>query len=42
MTRVTADELLRSKLANFFVPVDICDEYTTAEVLEHLRGLEQQ
>lgn len=80
MTRVTADESLRSKLANFSIPVDICDEngkvlahvvpsttaseylfdepvfdeaelkrqeasgvwYSTDQVLEHLRSLEQR
>lgn len=80
MTRVTADDILRSKLANFCVPVEICDEngkvlahvlpgahaseylfeepvfdeselrrqeasgtwYSTQEVLEHLRSLEQR
>ena len=34
MTRVTADDNLRSKFANFSVPVDICDEY--GKVLAHV------
>lgn len=80
MTRVTADEILRNRLANFSIPVDMCDEdgkvlahvvpsananeyvleepvfdeadlmrqevsgkwYSTEEVLEHLRSLEQR
>lgn len=80
MKSVPVDDVLRSKLANFAVPLAICDEsgrvlarvvpqsetgdpeligpriseeeverrknsdkwYTTAQVLEHLRGLEQK
>ena len=80
MKSVPVDDVLRSKLANFTVPLAICDEsgrilarvlpqpdvsdyeltgpqisddvvrrrknsdhwYTTAEVLEHLRGLDQK
>ena len=80
MKSVPVDDVLRSKLANFTVPLAICDEsgrvlarvmpqpdasgyeltgplideeevrrrknsdrwYTTAQVLEHLRGLDQK
>ena len=80
MTRVTADDILRSKLGNFSVPVTICDDdgkvlahvvpkasvqeyvleqpvfdeaelrrqedsgtwYSTAEVLQHLRSLDER
>lgn len=34
MTRVTADDILRSKLANFSVPVAICDD--DGKVLAHV------
>jgi hypothetical protein len=34
MTRVTVDDTLRSKLANFSVPVDICDD--DGRVLAHV------
>lgn len=34
MTRVTADDVLRNKLGNFSIPVDICDE--NGKVLAHV------